>query len=492
MIFIAGPGHGGPAVVANTWLEGSYSELYSDISQDEEGMRRLFRQFSFPGGIPSHAAPETPGSIHEGGELGYALFHAYGAVFDNPDLIACCVVGDGEAETGPLATSWHSNKFLNPRTDGAVLPILHLNGYKIASPAILARIGHAELESLLVGYGYWPYFVEGDDPEAMHRLMAEAVDTAIAEIREIQLKSRTARRGGASALADDRAALAQGLDRAEGSGWQENRGLLAFAPGAVQRNGEAGARAVAGAAGCSPTGPRNCSMPTAGSCPNWRHLAPGGGRRMGANPHANGGALLRDLRLPDFRDYAVAVRDARRDDGRVHAGDGDLPARRDAEESGQLPRLRPGRDHLQSSRRVVRSDQPHLDGRALRLRRPSRRRWPGDGDPLRTRLPGLARRLSADRPARAVFLLRGLHPHRRFDVQPARQMAQGVRRDSLAPPHRLAQHPAHLARLAPGQQRLLASGSRLHRSRGEQEGRHHPRLSAAGCQHPAGGRPTNA
>ena len=153
MIFIAGPGHGGPAVVANTWLEGSYSDVYADISQDEEGMRRLFRQFSFPGGIPSHAAPETPGSIHEGGELGYALFHAYGAVFDNPALIACCVVGDGEAETGPLAASWHSNKFLNPRTDGAVLPILHLNGYKIANPAILARISHAELESLFIGYG---------------------------------------------------------------------------------------------------------------------------------------------------------------------------------------------------------------------------------------------------------------------------------------------------------------------------------------------------
>jgi xylulose-5-phosphate/fructose-6-phosphate phosphoketolase len=190
MIFIACPGHGGPAVVANTWLEGSYSELYADISQDEEGMRRLFRQFSFPGGIPSHAAPETPGSIHEGGELGYALFHAYGAVFDNSQLVACCVVGDGEAEAGPLATSWHSNKFLNPSTDGAVLPILHLNGYKIANPAILARISHAEMESLFVGYGYQPYFVEGDQPEAMHQRMTATVATAIAGIREIQRKAR--------------------------------------------------------------------------------------------------------------------------------------------------------------------------------------------------------------------------------------------------------------------------------------------------------------
>ncbi len=190
MIYVTGPGHGGPGLVANTYLEGTYSEVYPDISPDEEGMRRLFRQFSFPGGILSHIAPETPGSIHEGGELGYALLHAHGAVFDNPDLIACCVVGDGEAETGPLATSWHSNKFLDPRRDGAVLPILHLNGYKIANPAVLARIPHAELESLFVGYGYRPYFVEGDEPEAMHPLMAATVDQAMADIRDIQRKAR--------------------------------------------------------------------------------------------------------------------------------------------------------------------------------------------------------------------------------------------------------------------------------------------------------------
>src|SRR6185369_3153701 len=191
MIYIAGPGHGGPAVVANTWLEGSYSELYSDISQDEEGMRRLFRQFSFPGGIPSHAAPETPGSIHEGGELGYALFHAYGAVFDNPDLIACCVVGDGEAESGPLAASWHSNKFLNPVHDGAVLPILHLNGYKIANPTILARLSDDDLTKLFTGYGYKPHFVEGHEPEPMHQQMAATLDTALAEIKALQHKART-------------------------------------------------------------------------------------------------------------------------------------------------------------------------------------------------------------------------------------------------------------------------------------------------------------
>ena len=185
VIYVAGPGHGGPGLVANTWLEGSYSEFYPNISQNVAGMQRLFKQFSFPGGIPSHVAPETPGSIHEGGELGYALSHAYGAVFDNPDLIAACVVGEGEAETGPLATAWHSNKFLNPANDGAVLPILHLNGYKIANPTVLARIPREELESLFIGYGYQPYFVEGADPEDMHQLMADTMDKAIADIRAI-------------------------------------------------------------------------------------------------------------------------------------------------------------------------------------------------------------------------------------------------------------------------------------------------------------------
>jgi len=190
VIYIAGPGHGGPGLVANTYLEGTYSEVYPNISQDEDGMKRLFKQFSFPGGIPSHVAPETPGSIHEGGELGYALSHAFGAAFDNPDLLVACVVGDGEAETGPLATSWHSNKFLNPLHDGAVLPILHLNGYKIASPCVLARISHEELDQLFRGYGYTPYFVEGDDPMKMHQLMAGALDQAVTEIQRIQSAAR--------------------------------------------------------------------------------------------------------------------------------------------------------------------------------------------------------------------------------------------------------------------------------------------------------------
>src|SRR5271168_3357614 len=191
MIYVSGPGHGGPAVVGNTYLEGTYSEVYPDISQDEVGLRKLFVQFSFPGGIPSHASPETPGSMHEGGELGYSLSHAYGAAFDNPDLVVACVVGDGEAETGPLATAWHSNKFLDPVHDGVVLPILHLNGYKIANPTVLARIGREELEQLMRGYGYHPYFVEGDDPVTMHSLMASTLDKVVADIRRIQSDART-------------------------------------------------------------------------------------------------------------------------------------------------------------------------------------------------------------------------------------------------------------------------------------------------------------
>lgn len=306
MIYIAGPGHGGPAVVANTYLEGSYSELYSDISQDEEGMRRLFRQFSFPGGIPSHAAPETPGSIHEGGELGYALFHAYGAVFDNPDLIACCVVGDGEAETGPLATSWHSNKFLNPRTDGAVLPILHLNGYKIANPAVLARISHSELECLFVGYGYKPIFVEGSDPETMHQLMAVAVDAAIADIFEIQ---RLARNGDEVSRPRWPMIILRspkgwtGPKEVDGKKtedyWRSHQ--VPFSdmdkPEHVQLLSD----------WMLSYRPDELFDASGRLKPDLAALVPTGERRMGANPHANGGILLHDLRLPEFRDYAVAV-----------------------------------------------------------------------------------------------------------------------------------------------------------------------------------------
>ena len=235
-IFLVGPGHGGPAAVANAYLEGTYSEVYPEISRDEEGMRRLFRQFSFPGGIPSHVAPETPGSIHEGGELGYALSHAYGAAFDNPDLLVCCVVGDGEAETGPLATGWHSNKFLNAATDGAVLPILHLNGYKIANPTILARIGDDELNSLLEGYGHAVHWVDGDEPEAMHQRMAEVLDTVVEEIAAIQRSGAPGGQDRAPALADDRDAHAEGLDGPQGGRREADGGHVALAPGAARRD----------------------------------------------------------------------------------------------------------------------------------------------------------------------------------------------------------------------------------------------------------------
>jgi xylulose-5-phosphate/fructose-6-phosphate phosphoketolase len=306
MIYVTGPGHGGPGLVANTYLEGIYSEVYPDISQDEEGMRRLFRQFSFPGGIPSHVAPETPGSIHEGGELGYALLHAYGAVFDNPDLIACCVVGDGEAETGPLATSWHSNKFLDPRRDGAVLPILHLNGYKIANPTVLARIPRAELESLFVGYGYRPYFVEGDEPEAMHKLMAATVDWAIADIHDIQRKVRDGSDTGRPLWPMIVLRSPKGwtgpkeVDGKKTEGyWRSHQ--VPFSdmskPEHVQLL-EQWMRSYR---------PETLFEADGRLKPELAGLAPRGERRMGANLHANGGKLLRDLRLPDFRSYRLDV-----------------------------------------------------------------------------------------------------------------------------------------------------------------------------------------
>ena len=242
MIYVIGPGHGGPALVANAYLEGTYSEVYPDIAQDADGMKKLFKQFSFPGGIPSHVAPETPGSIHEGGELGYALSHAYGAAFDNPDLVVACVVGDGEAETGPLATSWHSNKFLNPARDGAVLPILHLNGYKIANPCFLARIPRDELQSLLEGYGYAPHFVEGDEPEKVHQELAATLDEVVADIKRIQRDART--KGVTKRPAWPMIVLRtpEGLDLPEGDRRQEVRGLLARPSGPDGRHGQARAR----------------------------------------------------------------------------------------------------------------------------------------------------------------------------------------------------------------------------------------------------------
>jgi xylulose-5-phosphate/fructose-6-phosphate phosphoketolase len=307
-VYVCGPGHGGPGLVANVYLEGTYTEVYPTIGQDEEGMRRLFRQFSFPGGVPSHVAPETPGSIHEGGELGYALVHAYGAAFDNPDLVVCAVVGDGEAETGPLAASWHSNKFIDPATDGAVLPILHLNGYKIANPTLLARIPREELTALMQGYGHEPFYVEGDDPEAMHQAMAATMDTVVGRIRDIQERAR----GGT------------------GNGTRPRWPMIVL----VTPKGWTGPKEVDGKRVEGSF--RSHQVPLSGLANNPEHLrqleewlrsyrpeelfddsgrlhgelaalAPEGDRRMGASPHANGGVLTRPLELPDFRPYGVDV-----------------------------------------------------------------------------------------------------------------------------------------------------------------------------------------
>ena len=307
IIYIAGPGHGGPGLVANTWLEGTYSEYYPNISQDEEGMRRLFKQFSFPGGIPSHVAPETPGSIHEGGELGYSLSHAYGAAFDNPDLIVACVVGDGEAETGPLATAWHSNKFLNPQHDGAVLPILHLNGYKIANPTVLSRISHEELEALFIGYGYKPYFVEGDDPEIMHQKMASTLEHCIAEIKQYQDQAR-------NKSASERPRWPMIILRSP-KGWTGPKMVDGKKAEGFWRSHQVPFAQLA-------ENPDHLAL-----LETWmksyraeelftaegeliaelKVLAPDGKQRMGDNPHANGGLLLKKLHIPNFRDYAVEV-----------------------------------------------------------------------------------------------------------------------------------------------------------------------------------------
>ena len=307
MIYVCGPGHGGPGMVANSWLEGSYTERFPNITQDAQGMQRLFKQFSFPGGIPSHAAPETPGSIHEGGELGYSLLHAYGAAFDNPDLLVCCVVGDGEAETGALAASWHSNKFLNPVRDGAVIPILHLNGYKIAGPTVLARIDRSELVSLLQGCGYQPHFVEGSDPELVHQEMAATLDSVIEEIRGIQ---EQAREHGVS-----KRPVWPMIVMVTPKGWTGPKIVDGLQVEGTFRAHQVPLTELA-------TKPEHLNMletwmrsykpeelfdDTGRPVPELKALPPQGVRRMGCNPHANGGLLLRELRLPDFRKYAVPV-----------------------------------------------------------------------------------------------------------------------------------------------------------------------------------------
>jgi len=307
VLYMSGPGHGGPAVVAGTYLEGTYTEIYPNITQDDEGLKRLFTQFSYPGGISSHASPQTPGSIHEGGELGYSLSHAFGAVLDNPDLVVACVVGDGEAETGPLATAWHSNKFLHPLTDGTVLPILHLNGYKISNPTVLARISHEELEQLFRGYGWNPIFVEGDEPEQMHRDMAAALDYAVDRIKQIKYDAEhpngqrprwpmivlRSPKGWTGPKEVDGYKI-EGNFRAH----QIPLAVSASAPSEHLQMLESWMKSYK---------PEELFDEAGKLLPELQALAPEGERRMGANPHANGGNLLRDLRLPDFRNYAVTV-----------------------------------------------------------------------------------------------------------------------------------------------------------------------------------------
>jgi xylulose-5-phosphate/fructose-6-phosphate phosphoketolase len=307
MIYVSGPGHGGPAVVGNTYLEGSYSEVYPDISRDEAGLKKLFKQFSFPGGIPSHASPECPGSIHEGGELGYSLSHSFGAVFDNPELVVACVVGDGEAETGPLATAWHSNKFLNPAADGAVLPILHLNGYKISNPTVLARISREELEQFLRGCGWTPLFVEGHEPALMHEAMAAALETAVEQIRSLQVAAR--QHGDSSRPRWPMIVLSspKGWTGPKQIDGLQNEGTFRSHQVPLSISAQNPAHLALLESWMKSYRPEELFDERGTLLPALAELAPTGSRRMGANPHANGGLLLRALEMPNFRDYAQAV-----------------------------------------------------------------------------------------------------------------------------------------------------------------------------------------
>ena len=428
VLYVTGPGHGGPGIVANAYLEGTYSELYAQIGRDERGLERLFRQFSFPGGIPSHAAPETPGSIHEGGELGYALAHAFGAAFDNPGLTVACVIGDGEAETGPLAASWHSNKFLDPAHDGAVLPILHLNGYKIASATVLARIPEYELRALLTGYGWRPLMVsggfDGEDPARVHQLLAETLDEALDEIARIQESAR------AGTLAE-RPSWPMIVLRTP-KGWTcpavvdelpvEGTWRAHQVPIAEARRNDAHRELLEG--WMRSYRPEELFDGDGALVPEIAALAPAGERRMSATPHANGGALLRDLILPSFGDYAVDV--ARPGQERSEATRVLGAFLRDVIAANRDNFRIVGPDETASNRltRRVRDDDARVAGRARRDGRRAGARGTRHGGALRAPLPGLARGLSPDRAAWALQLLRGLHPHRRLDVQSAREVAQ--------------------------------------------------------------------
>ncbi len=452
-IYIAGPGHGGPGLVANTYLEGTYCEYYPHVTCDEHGMKHLFKQFSFPGGIPSHVAPETPGSIHEGGELGYSLAHAYGAVFDNPDLLACCVVGDGEAETGALATSWHSNKFLNPARDGAVLPILHLNGYKIAGPTVLARIPERELTDLLAGYGYRPYFVEGDEPELVHQRMAAALDRIVPEIRTIQ---HQAREHGFS----ERPMWPMIVLRTP-KGWTGPKIVDGLKIEGTFRAHQVPVTDMA-------SKPEHIRIledwmksyhaeelfdGNGTLIPELAALAPEGNRRMGANPHANGGLLLKELHLPDFRSYAVEVKkpgateaeatrvmgEFLRDVMKLNAGAQNFRVfGPDETASNRLGALFEVTDRTSTAEVIPDDDHVSPTGRVMEVLSEHMCEGWLEGVHLLTGRHGL------------VLLLRSVHPHHRLDVQSAREVAQGDAADSLAPADRVAELSADLARLAAG------------------------------------------
>jgi xylulose-5-phosphate/fructose-6-phosphate phosphoketolase len=388
------------------YLEGTYTEYYHSVTQDAEGMRRLFKQFSFPGGIPSHAAPETPGSIHEGGELGYVLSHAYGAAFDNPDLIVAAVIGDGEAETGPLCAGWHGNKFLNPARDGAVLPILHLNGYKIANPCYLARIPREEFEQYLRGMGYAPRFVEGHEPPLMHQQMAAAVDDVAAEIARIQ---RDARRAGFK----KRPAWPMIVLRSP-KGWTcpqviDGKQCEDYwrAHQVPMGDMEKPSHVRILEQWMKSYRPEELFDKSGSLVAELAALPPKGPRRMSDNPHANGGRLLRDLQLPDFRDYAVKSKAARRRDVGGHACDGPVPARRHEGEHGcaQLSPVQSRREQLQPLAGRARRHEPLLRGGDIRQRRPPFARRTRDGGALRAPVPGLARRLSPHGASRVLQLL---------------------------------------------------------------------------------------
>jgi xylulose-5-phosphate/fructose-6-phosphate phosphoketolase len=426
VIYISGPGHGAPATLANCYLEGHYSEIYPDKSRDEAGMLKFFRQFSFPGGIGSHCTPETPGSIHEGGELGYSISHAYGAVFDNPDLIVTVVVGDGEAETGPLATSWHSNKFLNPIRDGAVLPVLHLNGYKIANPTILARIPYEELEALLTGYGYKPYLVEGNDPFAMHQKMASTLEQCIIEIRSLQRHARS--------MGDTTRPRWPMIVLRSPKGWTgpkevdghkvEDFWRAHQVPVLDPVTNKHSLKIVE--AWMRSYKPEELFDAEGALIPDLQELAPSGARRISANPHANGGLLRKELDLPDFRNYAVKLKAP----GAIYAPPTDVLAHFLADVMRRnMNSFRVfGPDETASNRLTsiyAASKKTWLaeykPGRCRRWR--ARRLRACHGDAQRAHTGRLVRRLRSHRPPRLFLHLRGLRARDRFDVQPARQMA---------------------------------------------------------------------